>query len=88
MVPPSSRIKLIVLPEMDVKDIRIRYHEVPGDIKDTTSQTDSVTNGNSDVSVMKEVDNTHQLEYSVVIDGASGMSIDREINKRRRANRL
>jgi hypothetical protein len=64
---------------MDVKDILTRHLEVPGDIKDTTLQTDSVTDGNSDVTVKKEVENTDQLEYCVVNDGGSGMSMKMEV---------
>jgi hypothetical protein len=65
---------------MDVKDILTRYQSVPGDIKDRTAQTESVTDVNSDVRVKKEVHNTHQLEYYLVADGASGMSMKLKVN--------
>jgi hypothetical protein len=48
--------------EIDVKDVLTRYQEVPRDIKDSTAQTESVTDGNNDVTLKKGVDNTHQLE--------------------------
>jgi hypothetical protein len=56
---------------MDVKDILTRCQEVSGDIKETTAQTES--DGNNDVPVKKEVDNTHQIEYNVVTDGGMSM---------------
>jgi hypothetical protein len=80
MAPLSSVIQFMVLPDMDVKDMLTRYHDVPGDIKGSKSQTESVTDGNNDVTVKKEMDNTHHLEYCVVNYGASRTSMDREIN--------
>jgi hypothetical protein len=58
-----------------------RYQNVPGDIKDTTAQTECVTYGDSDVTVKKEVDNKHQLGYCVnVNDSASGISMKTKVN--------
>jgi hypothetical protein len=71
---------IIVLPDMDVKDMLTQCQEVPGDIKHTTAQTESVADRNSDVTVMKELYNTHQVDYYVVNNGASGMLMDGEIN--------
>jgi hypothetical protein len=55
------RASNIVIPGMDVKDTLTRCQEVPGVLKHTTAQTESVPDGNRDVPVKKEVDNTHQL---------------------------
>jgi hypothetical protein len=67
-----------VEPGMEAKDALARRQEMPVDTKeDTHNLTTSVSYDNtSDVSVKKEVDNAHTLEYNVCTDGASGISME------------
>jgi hypothetical protein len=58
----------------DVRDILNQCQEVPGDTKGTKTMDPSLACENSDVPEKKD-----DLDHSVVTDGASGMSMDMEV---------
>jgi hypothetical protein len=62
---------------MEAKDTLTRCQEMPVDTKEDTHNLNTSVAYASDVPVKKEVDNTHTLEYNVVADGASEISMMR-----------